>query len=345
MKIIFVFCCFIVLFQTISAQSFRYLFVVQKDSNYIENYSNDLIINLYSGEKSHSLGLNDLNNPYSIKYLPNGYYNLGLGVNYKWIGFSFATKVPLFLNSEIRKGETKRIGFQSYLYSGKFAIDFLSSYLKGYYLDNSYVHLNSFSKEKEYQRSDILSINFGLAVNYVVNNSKFSYKAAFSDTEKQKKSAGSILLGGSLFSYQTKADSAFVPAELSSDFYIKTRDLYKIGVLALNANLGYAYSLVFLKNGIFTASYILGTGYQLNSFEGVAEESLKNWTFGLKHTGRFGLGYRYNRYYARVSVIRSTQYTNLKYNDLSVGNGTNFMQVSLAKRFIMNEKNKKRPVE
>lgn len=328
-------CCLLAVYTQTAAQTFRNLFVVQKDSNYIENYSNDLIIRLYSGEKSHSLGLNDLQESYSIKYQPNGYFNLGLGVNYKWIGISLATKVPFFLNSETRKGETKRLGFQSYIYAGKFSVDFLSSYLKGYYLHNSFQHLNSYTKEIEYQRQDIQSLNFGLSVNYVFNHSKFSYKAAFSDTEKQKKSAGSFLAGGSLYSYQSKADSAFVPKGLSANYYQKTRELSQIGVLAMNANLGYAYSLVFLKNGIFTAAYVLGAGYQLNTFEGVPDDELHNWTFALKHTGRFGLGYRYAQYYARLSVIRSTQYTNLKYNDLGVSNGTNFLQISLAKRFIL----------
>ncbi len=306
---------------------------VKKDSSYIESYYNDLIVRLYSGEKTHSLDLSDLNNPYHILYQPNGYFNLGVGVNYKWFGLSLASKVPFFLNSEIRKGETRRFGLQSYIYTNKLSIDILSSYLKGYYLNNSYLYLHSFSKDIEYQRNDISSLNFGISVNYIFNNSRFSYKAALGDTEKQKKSAGSLIAGGSIYSYQTKADSSFVPRGIDAKYFIKTRDLSRSGVIAFNANLGYAYSLVFLKNGIFTMSYLLGAGFQDNSFEGVSDTGTHQWAFDFKHTGRFGIGYRLNTYNARVSVIRSTQYTNLKINDLSIGHGTNFMQVSLGKRF------------
>lgn len=310
----------------------------KKDTNYIETYYKDLIVRLYSGEKTHSLELIDLKTPYRLKYLPNGYFNMGAGVNFRSFGISLATKIPIFQNSEVRHGETKRFGIQSYIYTSKFAVDLLASFLNGYYLNNSFAHFNSYTREKEYQRPDISSANFGLSVNYIFNNSHFSYRAAFSDTERQIKSAGSFLAGGSIFSYQTRADSSLVPRGINENFYLKTRDISKSGVLAFNANVGYAYSLVFLKNGIFTLSYILGSGIQDNSIDREFANGINRWRFSMNHSGRVGLGYRFNRYYARISIIRSTQYTSLKYNDLSIGNGTNFFQVSLGKRISLRNK-------
>jgi len=317
---------------SVNAKSLKGYLEVKKDSNYIESYFNDLIVRIYSGEKTHSLELSDLNEPYHLKYLPNGYFNLGAGFSYRSFGISLATKIPVFQNSSVKHGDTKRFGIQYYLYSGKFSVDVLTSFSKGYYLNRSFSHLASFSKDREYQRPDMSSANLGITVNYIFNNSRFSYKAAFSDNEKQKKNAGSVIAGGSIFSYQTIADSAFVPREIKSDYFQKSRDVSKSGVLAFNANLGYAYSFVFFKKGIFTISYILGSGVQDNSFEREIEPDVNRWRISMNHTGRVGVGYRFNRYYARLGIIRSTQYTNLKYNDLGIGNGTNFMQVSLGKR-------------
>lgn len=310
----------------------------KKDTGYIETYYKDLIVRLYSGEKSHSLELSDLNNPYHIKYLPNGYFNMGAGVNFRSFGISLATKIPLFLNSELKHGETKRLGIQTYIYTSKFAVDVLASFLKGYYLNNSYEHLFSYTKEREYQRPDIASANFGISVNYIFNNSRFSYRAAFKDTERQKKSAGSLIAGGSIFSYQTVADSSLVPRGIDENYFLKTRDISKSGVLAFNANIGYAYSLVFLKNGIFTLSYILGSGIQDNSVDREFDSGINRWRFSVNHSARLGIGYRFHRFYARVSVIQSNQYTSLKYNDLSIVNGTNFLQVSLGKRISLRNK-------
>jgi hypothetical protein len=327
--------CFFVLSFSAEAKSPKGFFKVEKDSNFIESYYNDLIVRLYSGEKTHSLYLNDLNLPYSFKYLPNGYFNLGAGVNFRSFGLSLATKVPVFQNSEMKHGETSRFGIQSYIYSSKFTVDLLTSFLKGYYLNNSYEYLDAYTKEKEYQRPDISSANFGISVNYIFNNTRFSYRAAFNDTEKQKRNAGSLVAGGSIYSYQTKADSSIVPREIDEKYFQKSRDISKTGVLAFNANIGYAYSLIFLNQGIFTFSYILGTGIQENTFDREQDSKINRWRFSTNHSFRAGIGYRFNRYYARLSVIRSTQNTSLKYNDLGIGNGTNFMQVSLGKRITL----------
>lgn len=339
MRYLFIFIIIALGHYNAKTQSFMDLFSVKTDSSFIESYYNDLIFRAYSGEKSHALELTDSNNNYQLRYLPNGYFNLGLGFNYKFIGVSFATKIPIFINSEFRKGVTKRFGFTSYLYTGKLSIDVLLSYLNGYYLNNSKEHFNQFDENQEYIRPDLTSVNFGSSINYVLNNKKFSYKAAFGDTEKQLKSAGSVLFGGSFFSYRTAADSTIVPREIEAVNFAKTRSLTDIGILALNANLGYAYNFVFLKDGIISISYIIGNGLQKKSFVGVSDDRANNWTFGTKHTGRLGLGFRFNDYYARVAVIRSTQLTNLKYNEISIANGVNFMEISLARKFSL-DKNK-----
>jgi len=335
MRTIFLVFVSIVFYFSADAKSLSGYLIAKKDTNYITSYYNDLIIRLYSGEKTHSLDLNDLNSPYHLKYLPNGYFNLGAGVNFRSFGLSLATKIPIFQNSEIKHGETKRFGIQSYIYSSKFTVDLLTSFLKGYYLVNSSTHISSFTKDKDYQRPDISSANIGISVNYIFNNAHFSYRAAFSDTEQQKRSAGSLIAGGSIVSYQTKADSSIVPHEIDPKYFLKSRDISKSGVLAFNANIGYAYSLIFLKNGVFTLSYILGTGVQDNTFDREVDSEINRWRFSMNHSGRIGIGYRFNRYYLRIGIIRSTQYTNLKYNDLGIGNGTNFMQVSLGKRFSL----------
>jgi hypothetical protein len=338
MRILFAVFCFMIFYFSAEAKSLNGYLTAKKDTNYIESYYNDLIIRLYSGEKTHSLDLSDLNSPYHLKYLPNGYFNLGAGVNFRSFGLSLATKVPIFQNSEFKHGETKRFGIQSYIYSSKFTVDLLTSFLKGYYLVNSSSHFASYTKGKEYQRPDISSSNIGISINYIFNNSHFSYRAAFNDTERQKKSAGSLIAGGSIISYRTVADSSIVPREIDANYFLKSRDISKTGVLAFNANIGYAYSLVFLRNGIFTLSYILGTGVQDYTFGREVDSEINRWRFSMNHSGRIGIGYRFNRYYLRIGIIRSTQYTNLKYNDLGIGNGTNFMQISLGKRFTLRKK-------
>ncbi|MDP3433125.1 MAG: DUF4421 family protein [Bacteroidota bacterium] len=332
MRVILLILIFFVFNVSASGKPLTGFLTAKKDSSYIESYFKDFIVNLYSVEKTHSLELSDLSNPYRLQYLPNGHFNMGVGVNFRSFGLSMATKVPFLQNNESKFGETKRFGIQSYIYTNKYSVDLFSSNSKGYYLKNSFQHLNSFSKVKEYQRPDISSTNIGLSVNYIFNNRKFSYKAAFSDTERQKRNAGSFIAGGSILSYRTKAGSAFVPRGIDEKFFLKSRDVNKSHVLAFNVNGGYAYSLVFLRNGIVTMSYIVGTGIQDNKYDKTTQPEVNNWRLSFNHTGRLGVGYRFNRYFARASFIRSTQFTSLRHNDLRIANGTDFIQLSLGKR-------------
>ena len=332
MRVILLLVVFFVFTISASGKSLTGFLKAKKDSSYIESYFNDFIVNLYSVEKTHSLDLSDLSNPYRLQYLPNGYFNMGVGVNFRSFGLSMATKIPFLQNNESKYGETKRFGIQSYIYTNKYSIDLISSTSKGYYLKNSVQHFSSFTKVREYQRPDITSTNIGLNVNYIFNNQKFSYKAAFSDTERQKRNAGSLIAGGSILSYRTKADSAFVPRGIDEKFFLKSRDVNKSLVLAFNLNGGYAYSLVFLRNGIVTMSYIVGAGIQDNKYDKTSQPEVNNWRLSFNHTGRLGIGYRYKRYFARASFIRSTQFTSLRHNDLRIANGTDFVQLSVGKR-------------
>ncbi|HAH24342.1 MAG TPA: hypothetical protein DCL77_11410 [Prolixibacteraceae bacterium] len=335
MRVFVAFLVFFVLNNAVYGRPVKDFLSAKKDSNYIESYYKDLIVRIYTGEKTHSLELTDLANPYRLQYLPNGYFNLGVGVNYRSFGLSLATKIPFLLDNESKYGETKRLGIQSYVYTDKFTVDLITSRSKGFYLTNSFKHFASYTKEKEYQRPDITSSSIGLSINYIFNNTRFSYKAAFTDTDRQKRNAGSFLAGGSILSYRTKADSAFVPRGINETLFTKSRDVSQSGVLAFNANGGYAYSLIFLHNGIVTLSYMVGTGVQNDKFNRTSQENLNNWRFSFNQTGRFGIGYRYKRYYARVGIIRSTQYTNMKLNDLRIANGTDFVQISLGKRISL----------
>jgi hypothetical protein len=143
------------------------------------------------------------------------------------------------------------------------------------------------------------------------------------------------MAGAGIFSYFTRADSAFVPRGIGEKYFPKSRDVKETGIIALNLNGGYAYSLVFLKNGIVTVSYLVGSGIQENKVDKTILPGVNKWILSLNQTGRFGIGYRLNKLYLRASFISSSQFTRLKHNDLIIRNGTDYFQVSLARRFSL----------
>jgi hypothetical protein len=322
------------------AQKFSDFLNGEKDSNYIESYYNDLAVRFFSGEKTNNLQVIDPNNPVNLNYKPNRFFNLGIGLNYRFFGINLATKIPYINKQESKDGKTSKFHLQSYFFTGKFAFDVITSFSQGYYLSNTDEILPGFPEGINYQRPDIYSGHIGLNVNYVFNHKKYSYRAAFNDTERQKKSAGSMIAGFEVNSYVTRGDSAFIPSKTDESWYPDSREINEFGVLAINTNTGYSWSQVFLKNGIATASYIVGLGIQENKYSSESETINNHWRLSFSHRLKLGLGYRYKKYYARVNYYRMKQYSKLKYNDMTLGLGTKFLELSVGTRFEFKKKSK-----
>lgn len=78
---------------------------------------------------------------------------------------------------------------------------------------------------------------------YNFNHQRYSQKSVFSQTERQKKSAGSTVIGIRWNYLGINSDSSIVPKLIEpkfQGFYLKTAEIYDQGIGA-----GYAYSLVY----------------------------------------------------------------------------------------------------
>src|SRR5690606_35489411 len=92
----------------------------------------------------------------------------------------------------------------------------------------------------------------GASVFRLLQPHKLSYRAAFLQTEWQKKSAGSWLLGWEVYVGRVKSDSAFIPSTLSSQF--EHGLIRQIRFLEFGPGAGYAYTWVWAQNFFVTAS-------------------------------------------------------------------------------------------
>lgn len=91
-------------------------------------------------------------------------------------------------------------------------------------------------KSKDYYFSSDLKTQFyGTNFYYVFNHNRFSYRAIFSQNEKQVKSSGSFLLGTSLYYNRIQSDSVVISDEIGTNY----KNL-QFGVSA-----GYAYTWAF----------------------------------------------------------------------------------------------------
>ena len=192
-----------------------------QDTSYTESFPYKLGIRAYTGQKLLFLGYDD-DNGTERDYMPNSPVNFGFGLSIynTIIGFDLGYGFR-FLDEE-EYGKTKSFDFQLHHYSRRFAVDLYIQRYTGFY---------------EEARKEI-TLHPGMRVrrysvhgHYVFNHKRFSYKAAFTQTERQTRSAGSWLLGAEYSRTKINAEEA-----LTNEGY-KTSDNYQIGI-----NGGYAYT-------------------------------------------------------------------------------------------------------
>ncbi|RPD42328.1 DUF4421 domain-containing protein [Chitinophaga barathri] len=312
----------------------KWLFT-ENDSNYVEDHTNDLTVRLLGSRKYTYWDMRDKNIDEEVQYRPNANNNVGFGANYKWLGVNFAFNLPFINDDDDKYGKTKFLDLQAHLYLRKLVVDFYGQYYEGFYQAETARRISNGIAQKAVSfRPDIINRDLGLNVQYVFNDRKFSYRAAFMQNEYQKKSAGSFLAGGEIFVWEMRGDSALVPAEARTDGFFGGSTFNRTSQLSLAVNAGYAYTLVIAKYFFVTASVIgsIGANRTVNRFnDGTPHES--GYGLQLNNTIRFAAGYNSSYYYFGL------HYTDMGTRGSAPGTkhiqtfGTGNIRFSLVKRF------------
>jgi hypothetical protein len=244
------------------------------DKSNIESFSDKLSIYSYGISKFNNFEISANGNQHKVRYNPNENLNLGLGFNYKWLGVGLSYDFGFLNSDQDLYGESKSLDLQmdvfskQVLYSGNF------QYYQGYYWQNPDEFMHNWNASDSVQiRSDIKTVTFGLNGTYVFNNDKFSFKAAFQNTERQLSSAGSWLLSGKLSVYSISADSSLVPFDVQ-ELYPNAKDIKGLSVINLGSAGGYTYTYVLGDYFYFNAALMMGLNLQMVSRINLSNENI-----------------------------------------------------------------------
>ena len=281
------------------------------DTSYYTPYHSQITGRLYLSKKATSLSFKNVVGNNDLNYKPNSSLNLGIGATYRLItiniayGFSFLN----FLNPDQQLGKTKYLDLQSHLYGRKIIIDGFGQFYKGFYLSPKG---SGTSDGSYYTREDLRINKIGLSMQYVINNKKFSYRAAFLQNEWQKKSAGAILVGFESYTGNVKADSSIVPKQLdtaSASKNIRELIYYKTG-----PNLGCAYTFVFKKHLFLTGSAAGNLGFGNNT---IVSDQGRAQNFGLSTSLFLRVFAGYNSEHFAVSAIYTSNNVGINSGDIA----------------------------
>ena len=270
---------------------------VNYDTSYIQFYDKQLVVTLPVSTRFLKFSLTDVKSGNKLVFAPNLQYDLGISLSSRWATFILNTGVKLFGNNVDTKGKTIYKDYQLNLYGRKITTDIFVQHYSGFYIKNSQSYGNYISAKPYAIRSDVNALNIEVSSYYIVNNKKFSYRNTFGFTERQKKSAGSILVGVYYSYFSANGNPSLVTQPFRSSFdsssFIRTGHTQSMGL-----NLGYIYTLVFLKKCYATASLVQGIGGEQVAYKRDDNSTYNQLVAGVgKLNVRVGLGYDNGNYF------------------------------------------------
>lgn len=256
------------------------------DTTYIEDYHDMFTLRTIAVTRYNNFTLTDNVSGAKMEYGINDNLNMGLGLSIKSIGIEYQQKIygNSFQFALATGGNTRR-----------FIYDVYFRYTKGFRTKNRFVIGNDSLTGKpvwEYiYRPDIANYNAGFNFLYVFNNKQFSSAAPYSFTQRQKKSAGSLLLGTYALLYGLTADTVLFQDSLRKSFQpelqFNNASSYTWGI-----SCGYTYTLVIGKYWYVNIATVPGISFQgFYSTNAYDQSAYQNGSVGLTLQSRFSIGF------------------------------------------------------
>lgn len=199
------------------------------------------------------------------------------------------------------------------LYAPMFGIDYYHERdINGYKISRLSGFDSDVIKASEGLRFPGLSTNMKYAhLYYIFNHRHFSYPAAYSQTNLQRRSSGAMILG---YSY-SRQNINFDYSQLPPPFYDENGNLaiaqaLKVGKIRYtnhSVSLGYTYNWVFARNFLFNVSASPAIGYNFTKGEHLTSEKiyrLSNLNFDF--VGKLGFVWNCQRLFAGGSFTAHT---------------------------------------
>ncbi len=196
----------------------------------------------------------------TIKYKPNIIGSVGAKLTIKNFTLAYAQALP----RPIDYGKTKALNLIFNYQRRVFGLQLFWIQYSGLYIDtlDRYRIYNEYKKTERDNaiilRPDIKLNTIGFQTN-IITNKNFSINAAFEQTERQKKNAGSFLISMG-FNYMgvknNKEESLILPS--LNKYYPLTSEIYNLGAVSFKIAPGFGYSFIIKR--YFSVSAILSAG-------------------------------------------------------------------------------------
>lgn len=284
-----------------SPQSGGEFFPSTVDTNYIENYKSKLTARYYILAQNTSLMVYpDLDA--TLVYHPNESGRIGIAGFYSWFGLGLSIGTKLFRRDPDIYGSTTSWDFRVNAYGKFMAVEGYLQYYKGFYMDYK---SNAFKETFIVPGMDLVS--FGVDGTYIYNFGKFSIRAAFTQNERQKKSAGSLVVEPTFRYYYVHSDTGIVPGNILNLYSAGQENILSGNFYTLGLGPGYIYTFVFLKHFYITAAGQIDLNWSFYNYHTTDDAYIRR-GFSFPLSVRAVAGYNSDTWFIGASFISTVFY-------------------------------------
>ena len=283
------------------------------DTTYFSGLSNLLSVYVYGYSRFSKLEFVNSDNKAPVDYSPNANFNLGLGFSYRWMGLSAAFNFKFVNHDDNLYGHSESFNVGAEITTRKTLWTLELQSFQGFYWQNVDDYIKDWNTDDSVPvRPDISSYSFNVNGIYVMNHNRFSFKAAYSNSEWQHKTAGSWLFGGYLSAYGVSGDSSLIPRTLAASYPLFD-SILNIGAFTLGGAAGYTRTWVLKDHFFFNATLFLGISFQASEATGISDKVLfQEASVAPKTHFRMALGYNSDKSYFGLSLITDSFLTKHK---------------------------------
>jgi hypothetical protein len=271
------------------------------DTSYYKTYRSMLTARGYLSRKYNVMSFNPPEPVTPFQYRATTSLNIGIGATYHAFTLNIGVGVSKF-NPNKEKGDTKYLDLQGHFYTRKWNIDLLGEFYKGYYLTPQ--GLAAPPGKEYYLRPDVGLSLIGFAFYRALNDKKFSYQAGLLQNEWQRKSAGSILLGGDIYYGAIYGDSSLYPGAI--DPKASALGINRYHFFSFGPGIGYAYTLVYKEHFFILGSATINLAFRYSTeISSTLNTNAEFFGFRPNYDLHLGAGYNGNKWSLSVLWVDS----------------------------------------
>ncbi len=272
------------------------------DTNYVASYRSSLTLSLLTKYQSVDVDI-EQDEGRSLSFSANTTEQYGLGLNYKWLSAEVTFNVPALDGYDPELGQSRSRGF-GLGYTGRklWARGFWNK-TTGYYLNEPEHWVADWETgDRPITRGDLASETYMLSVNYALSGKRrFSQNAALFQMERQKRSAGTFVVGFSGWRSLVDADSSILSAALVDTFQLAS-GFRSVERTLIGLTVGYTHTFSLWRKGFIHAALLPGLGYVHQSIRTPATEALTGTGIGAVTEFKLGAGYNGDRWYTALTT-------------------------------------------